>query len=188
MSLAGLSAFLILITASPALAQESDSPTIQKGRHSLAFALPDGGGTSIGFWKMVSARSNLGLTLGINHEFRKSTVGPDTMRINFGSGFWAFSFGPSLKRYMAVHRSVSPFLLGSLAGDYRWSKGVYTRAATLEVGLGADWTPLESISIGGSTGFGWTEAMTNRSDYGAPKQSASSFNTLVSALTLHLYF
>jgi hypothetical protein len=30
--------------------------------------------------------------------------------------------------------------------------------------------------------------MESRSDFGAPKQSSSSFNTLASALTLHLYF
>ena len=186
--LGGLSAFLVLVIASPSLAEESDSRSIQKGRYSVALTLPDGGGASFGVWKMVSTRSNLGLNLGINHEYRNSTAGPDSMRAHYGIGFWSFSFGPSVKRYIALHRSVSPFLLGSLEGKYRWSKGSYTRAATLEAGLGADWTPLESVSIGGSTGIAWTESMTSHSDFGASKESGSSFNTLASSLTLHLYF
>jgi hypothetical protein len=184
----GLSAFLVLTATTPALAEEGDSRAIQKGRYSLALTLPDGGGTSFGVWKMITTRSNLGLTLGINHEFRRSTEGPDTLRDEFGSGFWSFSFGPSLERYLVVRRSVSPFVFGSLSGSYLWSKGLYRRAATLAWGLGADWTPLESVSIGGSTGISWTEAMESRSDFGAPKQSSSSFNTMASALTLHLYF
>ena len=183
-----LSALLILVGVSPAQAEEGDSRAIQRGRYSLAFTLPDGGGASFGVWKMISARSNLGLNLGINHEFRNTTAGPDTMRFHYGTGFWSFSFGPSLKRYIAIHRSVSPYLLGSLEGLYRWSKHTYTRAATLQAGLGADWTPLESISIGGSTGIGWTESVTSHSDFGASKESASSFNTLATSLTLHLYF
>jgi len=186
--LCGLSAFLVLTATSSARAEEGESRAIQKGRYSVALSLPDGGGTSFGIWKMIAARSNLGLTLGINHEFRRATDGPDTLRDESGGGFWSVSFGPSLKRYLVVHRSVSPFLLGSLSGSYLWSKGLYRRAATLAWGLGADWTPLESMSIGGSTGISWTEAMESRSDFGAPKLSTSTFNTLASALTLHLYF
>jgi hypothetical protein len=183
-----LGALLPLVATSPARADQTDSRAIQKGRYSLAFSLPDGGGSTVGIWKMVTARSNLGLTLGINHEFRRGTTGPDTMRSEFGSGFWSFSFGPSLERYLVVRRDVSPFLLASLEGTYGWSRGVYDRAATLEWGVGADWTPLESMSIGGATGISWTESMESRSDSGASKESHSSFNTVSTSLTLRLYF
>jgi len=183
--------------AGPALAEESASRAIAKGRWSLAISLPDGGGGSMGLWKMVSARSNLGATIGIAHDRETTTDGPDTARVAMGTQFWTVSLEPSIKRYLALREAISPYLFGGLKGSYGWSYGDglyfsnsnrYMRSAALRVGLGADWTPLEAISIGAATGILWSESMTSYSEPGAPKRSESRFDTMTTELTLHLYF
>jgi len=192
-----IAVFALVWVAGPAWAEEGASRTIAKGRWSLAFSLPDGGGGSMGLWRMVSGRSNVGLTLGVAHSRNTVTDGPDTARVGMASQFWTFSLEPSLKRYLAVRETISPYLFGGLKGSYGWSNegGFYfsnsnrfTRSATLRVGLGADWTPLDQISIGAATGILWTEAMTNYSEPGAPKRSDSQFDTMTTSLTMHLYF
>ena len=190
-----LIALMVLIwVAGPA---EGGSRAIAKGRWSLAFSLPDGGGGSMGLWRMVSARSNLGVTLGIAHDRNTISDGPDTARVGMATQFWTVSLEPSIKRYLALREAISPYLFGGLNGSYGWSNqgGFYfsdsnrfTRSATLRVGLGADWTPLEAISIGAATGILWTESMTNYSEAGAPKRSDSRFDTMTTSLTMHLYF
>jgi hypothetical protein len=176
-----------LLLAGTARAEDAQR-TLVKGRWSLAFALPDGGGGAMGVWKMVSAKSNLGINLAIDHEMSKTTVGPDTMRTESGGFFWLMTVGPSLKRYLVVRERVSPFLFASAKGSYGWGNASNRRMSTLEWGLGADWTPLESISIGASTGIRWVESKTSYSETGAPKISDSLFDTMTTELTMHLYF
>jgi hypothetical protein len=188
----GLSAFLVLTTTSPALAKDGESRAIQKGRYSLAFSLPDGGGGQLGVWKMVSGRSNLGVNLGIDHSRQTTTIGPDSFRQGEVSQYWTFSIEPSLERYVSLERDVSPYVFAALQGSYGWTEGFfpksYTRSATLSLGLGADWTPLESISIGAATGIRWRESMRSESATDAPKEGGSQFGTVSTSLTLHLYF
>lgn len=179
---------LLLALTGVARADDGESRTIAKGRRSIAFSLPDGGGGRLGVWKMVSARSNLGMNLRIEHEMEKHTIGPDSMRHEDGYSYWDIGLGPSLKRYLFLRETVSPFLLGDLEVSYRWAKGTYERGADLTAGLGADWTPLDWISIGGATGFTWHESMRRYSGYGARKDSDSRFDTMTSRLTMHLYF
>jgi hypothetical protein len=188
----GLSAFLILTTTSPARAEEGESRAIQKGRYSLAFSLPDGGGAQFGVWKMVSGRSNLGVNLGIDHQFQEETWGPDSARSSSGTQFWTFSLEPSIKRYLFLRDRVSPFLTAGLEGSYGWvaAGGLkeYNRKATLLAGIGADWTPLRDVSIGASTGITWTEGISAENDASATKRRISVFGTQTGSLTLHLYF
>jgi len=183
---------MLLTLAASARAQDAESRAIAKGRWSLAFSLPDGGGGQLGVWKMVSARSNLGLNLGVRHEFREYSAGPDSARFKDGSTFWTFSIEPRWKRYLFIRERISPFfaaaLQGSYGGDQEGSSREITRSARLTAGIGADWTPLHDISIGASTGFAWTETMLSRNDSFATKQKFSDFDTTTGALTLHLYF
>jgi hypothetical protein len=180
---------LVVVLSLPGTARAEDAQrTLAKGRWSLAFALPDGGGGAMGVWKMVSAKSNLGINLGIDHEMQKLTVGPDTMRDETGHFFWLMTVGPSLKRYLVVRERVSPFLFASAKASYGWGDSSNRRMSTLEWGLGADWTPLESISIGASTGLRWVESRTSYSETGAPKASQSLFDTMTTELMMHLYF
>jgi hypothetical protein len=169
-------------------ADEGESRAIARGRWSLAFSLPDGGGGELGVWKMVSHRTNLGVNLAVDHAMEKFTYGPDSDRVENGHWFWSIAMGPSINRYLALNRTVSPYLLGSLTGTYRWDGVSYQRSATLRAGIGADWTPLESIAIGAATGIEWTEAMRSESRPEAPKASSSLFDTMSTALTLRLFF
>jgi len=186
-------AFVLATTlAGASWADEGASRAIAKGRYSLAFSLPEGGGAQFGVWKMISDRSNLGVNLGIDHRFDEETWGPDSARSRAGNLFWTFSLQPSLKRYMFVRDPVSPFLALALKGSYGWNEsGPYrrfTRSATLSAGLGADWAPLRDVTIGGSAGLEWTEGMSQRNDFEATKDKSSVFGTKTGSLTLHLYF
>jgi hypothetical protein len=184
-------AFLLAL-AGGAWADEGESRAIAKGRWSLAFSLPDGGGAQFGVWKMVSGRSNLGLNLGIDHQFQEETWGPDSARSRSGTLFWTFSLQPAIKRYLFLRERVSPFVTAALEGSYGWvSAGglkEYDRKATLLAGLGADWTPLRDVSIGASTGIKWIEGIRAENDATATKHRISVFDTQTGSLTLHLYF
>jgi len=186
---------LVLSFACPVWAEggaSDPSPTIAKGRWSLAFTLPDGGGAQFGVWKMVSARSNLGIDLGIDHAFAEVTWGPDSARSRTGSLFWTFSLQPSIKRYLFLRERVSPFVTAALKGSYGWAESgrqrQFNRKATLSAGVGADWTPLRDVSVGANTGVEWTEGMSNENDFYATKHKISIFDTHTGSLTLHLYF
>jgi hypothetical protein len=188
----GIALALLLALAGVARADEGESRAIARGRWSLAFSLPDGSGTRLGVWKMVSGRSNLGLNLGIDHKFQEETWGPDSARSRSGTLFWTFSLEPSIKRYLFLRENVSPFLTAALQGSYGWisAGGVkqYNRNATLLAGVGADWTPLRDVSIGASTGITWTEGIADDNDVTATKHRVSIFGTQTGSLTLHLYF
>jgi len=183
---------LTMTLACASWADEGASRAIAKGRYSLAFTLPDGGGAQFGVWKMISGRSNLGVNLGIDHTFNEETWGPDSARSRTGNLFWTFSLQPSLKRYMFVRDPVSPFLSMAFKGSYGWNEsGPYrrfTRSAKLSAGLGADWAPLRDVTIGGSAGLEWTEGMSQTNDSEATKDKISIFGTRTGSLTLHLYF
>lgn len=185
-------ALLLLLLAGPASGQGGPSRAIEKGRWSIAFTLPEGGGSAIGVWKMISSRTNLGVNLGIGHQFDLRTSGPDSARRESGGTFWRFSIEPTIKRYLILRESVSPFVLGALKGSYGWidygNHEEFSRSATLSAGLGVDWSPLRAMSIGASTGIEWTESMTSVNDYEAPKFRVSEFNTATTALILQLYF
>ena len=190
----GLSALVLLVGgAAPASAEEGVARTIEKGRWSLAFSLPDGGGAQLGVWKMVSGRSNVGMNLGVDHTYREQTWGPDSARTGYGQEyFWTFSLQPSIKRYLFLRERVSPFMMAALEGSYGWRNSgrvrLFTKGATLSAGLGADWTPLRDVSIGASTGIEWTESMSSANDFQATKYKTSIFDTHTGSLSLHLYF
>ncbi len=188
----GIALAVLTLSAGAARADEGKSRAIGKGRWSLAFALPDGGGSQFGVWKMVSGRSNLGVNLGIDHSRDTFTIGPDSLRVGDVRQHWTFSVEPTLERYLFLEADVSPFVFGALKGSYGWSESTsqrsYLRSAALTFGLGADWTPLQSISIGGTTGIVWRESMYSYSGAGAPKDGESTFGTVSTSLQLHLYF
>lgn len=197
--LTALSTILLLgVAAGVAFGESEGSRVIQKGRWSLAFTLPDGGGATFGVWKMASTRSNLGLNIGVNHDRGWFSSGPDSAEYTQDRSFWNFSLQPSIKRYLALGENVSPYFFGAVGGAYGWGKSAYSsprypsppqksynRSASLRLGLGVDWTPLDDISVGAFTGLNWTEA---GSDDGSSKHGHSEFNTEITRLTMHVYF
>ena len=196
--LTALSAVLILgAAAGSAFGEDEGSRAIQKGRWSIEISLPNGGGNTLGIRKMVSARSNFGVNLGVAHDLDKRPYSP-SLPGSYSFSRWDVSVQPSVKRYLSLHQNVSPYFLGAIKGEYGWLKETnaggppfkgFTRSAVASLGLGVDWTPLEAISIGAYTGLNLslsgtsqgigTTAGTVRSDH---------FGTVDSGLTMNLYF
>jgi hypothetical protein len=187
--LTALSVFLVVgAAAGPALGENEGSRAIQKGRWSIAISLPDGGGTTFGAWKMVSGRSNVGVDIGAAYaRYKNSSVGsPNQYTISR----WNISLQPSIKRYLSLHQSVSPYLLGAIRGEYGWSKQTpnsksFSRGAGATLGLGADWTPLEAVSLGAHTGL---DLFLGSSSQDNQRFETGAFGTLDSGLTMHVYF
>lgn len=155
-----LVALLVAISPRLAAAQGPAAATLVEGRRSIQLGGIDNGSASFGFWKMRDARTNLGIVidanLGIN---RTSSDNTDTHDTSIGFGFNA---GPELRRYTDIGGRVAPygFVGGSVGANVnrsstqddsetRWTARVGARA-----GLGAEYFPTESLSIGGQMGVG----------------------------------
>lgn len=159
-----------------------------RGRTSLALSAFGNGG-SIGYWTMISDRTNLGVRVGL------SLGGTDFDGGETGIGL-SISAGPALKRYLrGSARPVAPFLYGGLNaswGEEEMQGGEVRRGgAGLEGGFGVDWFPAPQVSIGGYTGARLAyshqafefDAPTDRST-----QDAWTLGTFTSGVVLHIYF
>jgi hypothetical protein len=176
---------LAAVAASPAAAQQAGSQNaLQKGRRSISFSLPDGGGTSFGIWTMLSERTNLGLNVGI--EMQDSDA-PDVEG-------WELQLAPAIKRYTRSLGPVTPFLYGEVnlgfgessqgANDVsNWGTGAFG-------GLGVEWFPVRSVSIGGYTGIGLRYTSSEVDTPGLPSDTRTDFrlSTATSGLSLQIYF
>jgi len=196
--LTALSAVLILgAAAGAAFGEDEGSRAIQKGRWSIEISLPDGGGNTFGIRKMVSARSNFGVDLGLAQDRNKTPYSQSLAR-SYSFSRWVVSLQPSVKRYLSLHQSVSPYLLGAIKGEYGWLKETntgsppfkgFTRSAAASLGLGVEWTPLETIGIGAYTGLTLSLSGTSQG-IGTSQGTVRSdhFGTVDSGLTMNLYF
>lgn len=169
---AALAAALAL--AAPARAQEAPADTLppnslQPGTWSLSFQAPgySGGGTAdVGAWRMVSPRTNLGVSLGLGltTEDRDGDVNPGTVHEATAR------LGLNVRRYMAPEREVTPFLLAGVAGyasraRYQTpGRKLRERAygASAEAGLGVEWFPVRRFSVAGSMGLSLTASRARR--------------------------
>ena len=197
---------LALLVAAPAAAQETpQSLPMPEGAWSLSFSLPSGGGASLGVWKLVGARTNLGLDIGV-----RSVSTSDNLRFDDGrpqeeisSSDLGFAIEPSIRQYIAVYRTIAPYIHGNLVFGYSKvdaetaSQQATTTRKQYEYGIGAgigvEWAPLERFSIGGHTGVRFSyidRSSVNRSPAGTSVQdgSVTVFDTFVSSLVVNLYF
>jgi hypothetical protein len=172
---------LTLTVAGTAAAQ---SPTaLEAGARSISFALPgDEGAPTFGFWTMLSDQLNLGINLGIslaNNKHDGTTVTKTT----------GFSIGPAVRYYTGALGPVAPFFYG--AGDFTYSKRNVpatdgaNKIFGLSTGLGAEWFPVRSVSIGGFTGLRLSRSS---SSVGPISTSTLTFGTMTSGLAIQLYF
>ncbi|HEY8470544.1 MAG TPA: hypothetical protein VIL18_12915 [Longimicrobiales bacterium] len=185
LKVAVVSAMVLAAVAAPAAAQQAGSENaLQKGRRSISFGLPGGGGTSFGIWTMLSQRTNLGLNVEL--DMRDSDT-PDV-------GSWELELAPAIKRYTRGLGPVTPFLYGEVSLGFAessqgandlssWSTGAFG-------GLGVEWFPVRSVSIGGYTGIGLSYMSSEVETPGLPSDSRTDFrlSTGTSALSLHIYF
>lgn len=122
------------------------------GSYGLSFRVPEGGGAGFGIRKFLSQRTNAGLDILIDWNWRDTerSFGPqDGAQTSFGIGL-----APNVRLYRRISNDVLPFLLVALVGNYAngpedsWSWGVGS-----EAGLGVEWFPASSVSLSGAAGM-----------------------------------
>lgn len=197
---------LVSATTTPALCQEDARPLpLPAGAWSLSFSLPSGGGASLGIWKLVGPRTNIGLDLGIRTTSTSDNVRFDDGRPGqeFKSSDVGFAIEPSIRQYITAYRTLAPYIHGNLLFSYSSvdAETVELQQTTerktygygIGVGIGVEWAPLERFSIGGHTGVRFSyldRSSVNSSPAGVSRSdgSATIFDTFVSALVVALYF
>lgn len=108
-----------------------------------------------------------------------------------------FLIGPVVKKYFRNRGPVAPFIRTSFAfgwtnNDVRQTNALRefdTYTVSVRAGVGADWFPLEGISLGGFTGilFNRTSARNTLNDIGAT-QDTWALTTFRSNLVLRIWF
>lgn len=167
-ALLALLALLLLAAGRAAPAQEvvSARNALREGAWSLSFGLPFGGGgpelgAGLGAWRMVSARTNLGVEL--DARFERTDVEDPAGRERERETARA-ALAVAARRYLDLGRAVAPFLTARAgAGLFRDAIGgddvagtVVSRGwgADVRGGVGVEWFPARSVSVSGSTGAG----------------------------------
>ena len=193
---------LCLAAVETLTAQEEGEPTaaLQKGKYSMVFALPGGGGGSMGLWKLLSDRTNVGLSIRVNqgtydieYEYADGALRSEN-RTN-----WGVSVTPAFKRYLSRQDNKTIFFYyggvglqynstkASLSDDERrrqnWNWNINPAA-----GIGVEWFLRDGVSIGGYTGLRGTFSH-YENDYRTSQNKSSSWylTTFTSALFLHIY-
>lgn len=175
--------------------------TLRDDRWSIALAIPHGGGSELGLWRMVGERTNFGLQVGFRWADDESE-GDDREQERLD---WAISLSPTVQRYLFVRGSVSPFVL--VRAEVALSRAealsvspaggslsrLTSRTLGVRAGLGAEWIPLPDVSIGGHTGVRFSHAWVDQeatSSGGLVEVEGTSGRaaTFVSALTLRIFF
>lgn len=189
------------LAPAPANAQEP-APVIstpEKGTWSLAIELPDGGGSSLGLWKMTGERTNFGLQVGFSWTDNEQEA--DDQSSSTDDNAWSLNLAPTIQRYFRVAENVAPFLIGGIDfGVGQTRRRRQTSEFTFEdlqtnyslgakVGIGVDWFPLESISIGAHTGLRLRFVDFRREGTGVEASGHNiRVNTFLSSLLLRIYF
>lgn len=194
-----------LLVASSLGAQDAAPDTIprtslQKGAWSLSFDPPVYGGLgtgSLGAWKMVGERTNLGVS--VRAHTRLSESHSDSTRI--GENTAGVELGLDARRYLAPAGEVTPFATGGVFAffaeyDQAYGTSVGERhlyGGGVSAGAGLEWFPVRRVSFAGHTGVRLnvhTAELTSRS--GGRERNARErgleFATFTSRLSLQVYF
>ena len=185
--------WVVLAQTSPLSAQSEGVPG--EGSWGLRFALPDGGGGTLGAARFLTDRTSLGVDLSFRYRSTESTGGPGGP-LNESSG-WSVGVTPELRHYLGRPRAVMPFVLSSLSVQRTSSTtgngNIETRAwmTTARAGLGAEWFPTDWVGISGSTGIDALYVTTDNERITPPATGESSqweVGVFRSEIYLSLYF
>jgi hypothetical protein len=155
---------LLLLATVHAAAAAQEAPAgpnaLREGAWSLSFEIPSGaplgGGAGLGFWRMLSDRTNLGVKVHLEYDYAEAvTPGPGHSVEEFRTGL-----GLETKRYLVTTRAVAPFLHGRVGAGYVRSERTFPEPASTSrgwsvdagAGVGLEWFPARSVSVAGSTG------------------------------------
>jgi len=185
---------LLLLTALPATSQ---SPVPESGTWSLSFAFPEGGGPNFGIANLVSDDWQVGLE--VNLQSSDTDVGPvgDNRAAQSEVDDKSFLIGPVIKRYVGARESVAPYLRASFGASWDSNEVNQTNGTRVtentsyssRLAVGAEWFPLEGISIGGHTGvvLRYNRAENTVNDAGI-EQITWSVNTFRSEVNFRIWF
>ena len=151
-------AFIIVLIATPALAAAQQpsaiNSTLTAGTHFVQLPFPtDAGSGTVGFWKMRSDRSALGIvgTVHITHVSQDSVASGDPRFSNTD-----IELGPAFRRYYRVHPNVAGYGTLGVSAVYHHFHEINDTHGTFwggnaSVGIGAEWFPFERVSLGGTS-------------------------------------
>jgi hypothetical protein len=194
---------LLLLTTVHAAAAAQEAPAgpnaLRRGAWSLAFEIPSGvplgGGAGLGFWRMLSDRTNLGVKLDLEYDYAETVApGPDQAREEFRTGL-----GLETKRYLVTTRAVAPFLHGRVGAAYFRSERTFPEptstsrgwSADAGAGVGLEWFPARSVSVAGSTGVGVSRVRSRVPSGPDGEESRTKFfsvGTFTTGLGFQIYF
>ncbi|HEX6042573.1 outer membrane beta-barrel protein [Longimicrobium sp.] len=194
----------VLAFSAPLRAQDADSAFapngLRPGAWSLSFAAPGSGSgerATLGAWRMVGARTNLGVTLGLAlSDSERDDDGQDTEETDT-----SLQLGINARRYLALTRGVAPYVQGGVfAGTSTQQREVAdfedrveSNFVGAEVAVGAEWFPVRQFSVAGHTGLRALRSQaelsaTNPADDENVDASGTGISTFTSALSLQIYF
>ena len=176
---------VLMLGAAPIDAQEPEA--LSKGTTSLAFTLPQSGSSTAGIWRFLTD----GDALGIMVSFEVNRHDVVTRFDDVDATSWGIGAGPAYKHYFTPKRRVAPFAYSSASVNWHGADTSIGPDASqwrfgAKVGLGADWFPVEEISLGGFVGLHGSYGKVDRPE--GTDQSSWSLGTMTSAISAHIYF
>jgi Autotransporter beta-domain len=184
-----------LLLAGPIAGQESPVP--EKGAWSVSFAFPDGGGTAFGLTTMIANSWSVGLEIDLQSSDTDLEPTAGSVAASSEVDDRQFMIGPVVKKYLGHRGPVAPFLRGSFGFGWNSNTTRQTNATRkfdtftfgARVGIGADWFPVEGISLGGFTGIvvNRTDATNTLNDVGLT-QDTWAVTTFRSNLVFRIWF
>jgi hypothetical protein len=193
-----IGACLALMTAGEAAAQ---SPLPESGSWFITASLPDGGGNDAGIWRVIGAKTSLGIEIDYRYssttdENSTQQLGPDAINRDR-----RFVVGPSIKRYLRVRDRIGAYLRGSFGVGWRDIELERPRTGIIErdtkdvqeilrAAIGADWFPFDGVAIGAFTGIVGVHSTleVQISNAGSVKRTTWTWNTFRSGIELQYYF
>jgi len=155
----------------------------EPGRYGLSFRLPEGGGTGFGIRRIMTERINLGLEITFDYAWAETRGEP----LDLKSSGRSMGIHPDLRFYLRTTGRIVPFLMVAAGIDHAKSPTDESFLGYLgRAGIGAEWFPVDRVSVVGSTGVGMTYSHLERTQ----NRERNNFDLTMfrSAITLNLYF
>lgn len=207
-SLVVMPALAAVLAAAPVRAQDAPADSappppngLRQGAWSLTFQFPTVGGGELGelgAWKMVDARTNLGIGLSATLIDRnRETDGRED-----GEVHTSVALGLNARRYLSTAQRVAPYVQARLAAGRghtrRNGEGLdatlRTVFASATAAAGAEWFPTPQFSVAGHTGVSVFASRRRYDGTGAQgdeheaRDRDLSLDTVTSTLSLRIYF
>jgi hypothetical protein len=168
----------ILMTPAIAEAQAPVSP----GTLSISFGLQSA--PEAGLWFTATSHTRIGL-IGTLERRSSEIDGPEGAS---DSETWLrYSAGPALRWYLSGNsQRVAPFwYVAGTAGVDDPPTNERTTSYEANLGFGVDWSPVQHVSFGGTTGFAFNHDRTKDGDI---RRSDSTLRTLTAGLQMQIHF